>query len=300
MPGIVLIVPLLIGGLMLASCGESAQVRRPPVPDEVSPEVEQQIDTRLTFAELHAAPDTYVGRLVKLGGIVLGAKRTKDQTELEILELPMDEAGLPTTDRLRSEGRFLAVRETFLASATVPAGTPVTVTGVAAGATTRPLDESEYRYPIVVITHLIDWNEAMRRGTGETKWIVVAKDYLSPEIQTVYFDPDRINRNGNLVTLWQLTDYKMMQGTGAVINPYAFGRLYRYQLAPHGFFSTTSQKQIDCTGKRVRFLAFTEFSHHMGTGRRNDGYVDQDRWLAVEPETVNQALWELVCATPPP
>lgn len=285
---------------MLAPCGQSAQVRGTSVPNDGTPEVEQPIATPITFAELSAAPDTYAGHLVKLGGIVLGATRTNGQTELEILVLPLDAGGVPTTDRLRSEGRFLAVRETLPGSATVPAGTPVTVTGVAAGASIRPLDEGEYRYPIVVITHLIDWNEAMRRGPGEIKWMVVAKDYLSPEIQTVYLDPDRLNRAGNLVTLWQLTDYKMMQGTGAVINPYAFGRLYRYQLAPHGFFSTTTQKQIDCAGKRVRFLAFTEFSHHMGTGRRNDGYVDQDKWLAVEPETVNHALWELVCATPAP
>lgn len=297
MPGIVLIVPLLIGGLMLVSCGEPAQVRPTSVP-AVPPQSDRQIELGITFAELSAAPARHVGRLVKFDGLVLGIKQTSEQTELEILELPIDAHGAPTTDRLRSRGRFLAICETFLGAATVSAGTPVTVIGVVAGSTTRPLDEGEYHYPILVITDLVDWDEAIRRGIEETKWIVVEKDYLSPELQTLYIDPDRISRDGDLVTVWQLTDYKWMQGTGAVINPYAFGRLYRYQLAPHGFFSTTTQKQIDCAGRRVRLLAFTEFSHHMGAGRRNNGYVDQDKWLAVEPETVNQALWELICAMP--
>ncbi len=47
---------------------------------------------------------------------------------------------------------------------------------------------------------------------------------------------------------------------------------------------------------RVRLLAFTEFSGHMGTGIAANGYVDQDAWLPVEPESINYALWELVCA----
>ena len=136
----------------------------------------------------------------------------------------------------------------------------------------------------------------VRRPPVHTEWVAVEKSYLSPEIQTVYVDPATIRREGNLVTLWQLVDYKWMQGTGAVINPYRFGRLYRYQLAPHGFFSTKTRKQFDCAEKLVRLLEFTEFSHHMGTGRRNNGSVDQDTWIPIEPESINQALWEVACS----
>jgi len=300
MPRSVGIVSLLIGLLMLASCGQSAsQVRHTPVPVNVPPELQRQIDPSVTFADLHAAPDQYVGRMVQVGGVVIRAKRTTDRTELEILQLPSQVGGPPTTERLRSEGRFLAVQAAVRDPGTAPDGTPITVIGVVTGSTTRPLDESEYTYPVIEIKHLIDWNVVMGRGPGNTNWVAVERDYLSPEIQTVYIDPNTISRDGTQVTLWQLTDYKMMQGTGAVMNPYAFGRIYRHTLVPHGFFSTTTQKQFDCADRTVRLLAFAEFSHHMATGRRNEGYVDQDRWLAVEPETVNQALWELVCGTPP-
>lgn len=64
----------------------------------------------------------------------------------------------------------------------------------------------------------------------------------------------------------------------------------------HRFLSTTTHKQFDCREKRVRLLAFTEFSRHMGTGIPMNGYVDGDNWIPVEPESINEALWEVGCA----
>jgi len=150
--------PLLIGLLALSSCAESIhQTHRNQAHLNVPPELEQQIDRNVTYAELQAAPDNYIGRVVMVGGVVIGTKRTKERTEIEILQLPMDERGPTTTERLRSEGRFLAVREEFLDPATVPPSAPITVVGVVLGSVTRPLDESEYRYPILDIKHIIDW-----------------------------------------------------------------------------------------------------------------------------------------------
>jgi len=63
----------------------------------------------------------------------------------------------------------------------------------------------------------------------------------------------------------------------------------------HRFFSTKTHKQFDCAEKRLRLLAFTEFSQHMGSGISDAGYVDKDHWLPVEPESINQALWEMAC-----
>jgi hypothetical protein len=121
---------------------------------------------------------------------------------------------------------------------------------------------------------------------AHAKWVAIEKDYLLPGSRTVYVDPDTTRREGNLVTIWQLIDFKWMQGT-AGMGPLGFG--------PHRFLSTKTHKQFDCEEKRVRLLAFTEFSHHMGTGIRADGYVDKNRWLPIEPESINQALWEVAC-----
>jgi outer membrane lipoprotein len=77
---------------------------------------------------------------------------------------------LPSDDRTRSEGRFLAVENKFLDPATIESGTPVTVVGDVKGGVTRSLDESEYTYPVIEITRLVDWNKSMppqdARGRG--------------------------------------------------------------------------------------------------------------------------------------
>lgn len=115
---------------------------------------------------------------------------------------------------------------------------------------------------------------------AHAEWVAVEKDYLLPGLQTVYVDSESIRREGNLVTIWQLIDFKWMQG-----NP----------RGPHRFLSTKTHKQFDCAGKRVRLVAFTEFSRGMGTGMPRDGYVDKDNWLPVEAESMSHALWEAAC-----
>jgi len=162
------VIALLFGGLlMLSSCAESAhQVHRNWIHTDVPPELEKQIDTSVAFTDLQAAPENYVGRVLKLSGVVIRARRLKDQTEIEVLHLPTDEGGPPTAERLRSEGRFLAVREAFLDPATIPPGTPISVIGVVKGATTRPLDESEYTYPVLEIQHLVSWRATPSHQSG--------------------------------------------------------------------------------------------------------------------------------------
>ena len=118
------------------------------------------------------------------------------------------------------------------------------------------------------------------------EWVAVEKPYLSPGLQTVYVDPDSIRREGNLVTMWQLIDFKWMQGNQGM-GPLGFG--------PHRFFSTKTHKQFDCAEKRLRLLAFMEFSGRMGTGIPAKGYVDNSNWIRVEPESINHALWEVAC-----
>jgi hypothetical protein len=123
-------------------------------------------------------------------------------------------------------------------------------------------------------------------GFVNAEWVAIEKKYQSPGLQIVYIDPATIRREGDLVTIWQLTDYKWAQGNVG---------LGRFGMDPSRFLSTKTHKQFDCAEKRLRLLAYSEFLRHMGTGRRNDGYVDQDNWLPVEPGSINQALWEVAC-----
>jgi hypothetical protein len=115
---------------------------------------------------------------------------------------------------------------------------------------------------------------------GQAEWVQVESEYQTPELQTVYVDPETLSRVGNLVKLLQLTDYRWMQG-----GPRSTPR----------FLSTTTLKQFDCAEGRLRLLAFTEFPRRMATGRPSAEYVDIDRWLSVRPDGIDQALWEMAC-----
>lgn len=116
-------------------------------------------------------------------------------------------------------------------------------------------------------------------GPAYAEWIAVEIDNRLAGIMTVYFDPDTIQRNGNLVIMWQLIDFNTMQG----------GR------SPSRFSSTKIQKQFDCTEQRLRLLALTDFWGNMGTGEPTGAYVDGGHWVPVEPASINQALWEVAC-----
>jgi hypothetical protein len=102
----------------------------------------------------------------------------------------------------------------------------------------------------------------------------------------VYYDPKTIRRAGDLVTLWQLTDYKWRQGNAP------FGML---MMSPHRFFSTKTHKEFDCARNTVRLVASSEFSQHMGTGIQDAVLVEQGPGQLVEPSSLNQALWKVAC-----
>jgi outer membrane lipoprotein len=112
---------------------------------------------QVTYAQLKTSPETLRGQTVTFGGKVLSAKRLKQGTRIEILQLPLDPSLKPTPDLTKSQGRFVAMKTEFLDPATIPSGTFVTVTGDVAGSVTLPLDEMEYLYPVVEIKNLRVW-----------------------------------------------------------------------------------------------------------------------------------------------
>ena len=124
-------------------------------------------------------------------------------------------------------------------------------------------------------------------ASDETRWVPIEDAYQTPSLYTVYVDPDSISLGGSVVVLRQLTDYLWMQGNAW------FGG---FGPGSHRLFSTVTGKELDCANKRARLLAFTEFSHHMGTGRPAEGSVDQSQWLPIEPASINEGLWKIVCS----
>lgn len=98
--------------------------------------------------------------MLVLGGEVLKAKRLKDGTQIELLQLPLDKDERPILNRQLSQGRFLAIQQDFLDPGTIIEGTRITIVGEVSGAKTDHLDDVEYRYPVVIVKHLYIWQEA--------------------------------------------------------------------------------------------------------------------------------------------
>jgi hypothetical protein len=96
---------------------------------------------------------------------------------------------------------------------------------------------------------------------------------------TIYVDPDSIRRKGDLVTLWQLYDYKAVQ-----------------TVAGNSFLSSKAQRQFDCGNQRTKLLAFTHFTGNMGNGNRVMTDSDEAEWKSVTPGSVGHVLWRFACS----
>lgn len=110
-----------------------------------------------TFLQVKATPDSFQGQPAVFGGTVLTARRQKDGTKIEILQLPLDRSTRPGYDLTQSQGRFIAIYREFLDPATIPPGTRITVTGEISRSMTLPLDETDYTYPVLNITRVQVW-----------------------------------------------------------------------------------------------------------------------------------------------
>lgn len=145
---------ILLCGLLCSACSGV---------DVIPPELEEQIDTSVSYRDIQASPQAVQGRTVLLGGEVLGARRVPDGVELEILQLPVKGEDPPAERRTESQGRFLAFDRGGGDPASFPPGTKVTLVGAVTGDETRRLDESTYRYPTIEVKHLYVWSEERYR-----------------------------------------------------------------------------------------------------------------------------------------
>jgi hypothetical protein len=127
-----------------------------------------------------------------------------------------------------------------------------------------------------VITFLIQCD-----GSVYADWVALEDRFQSHPLQTAYIDPATIHREGNLVEVSTLIDWKAMQG----------GR------TPTRFYSTQLAKQLNCKEGRVRTLSATDFYGHMGTGEIIGGgsYPSEGHWVAIEPGTINDGFLQAVC-----
>lgn len=137
-------------------------------PEVVPDSLKSQVESGMTFQQILEHPDQFRGKIVVWGGEVLSAKRLSDSTQLEMLQLPLDDSQRPSIVKTDSQGRFFAFAKNFLDPATFPVHTRVTLVGEVTGAQTANLDEMTYRYPTLDIKHLHVWQESAEELQGNS------------------------------------------------------------------------------------------------------------------------------------
>jgi outer membrane lipoprotein len=163
LPIVILCMSLVI---LSSGCAKSAhQTGQDQIERLVPADVLSQVDDSVSFTQLRTDPNQYVGRTVMFSGVALQARRARDGTEIEILQVPTERGLSPSDRKAKSEGRFLAIQSNgFLDPAVIEKDSPLTVVGEVKGVKTKALDEGEYQYPVLDVKQLIDWNEVRGRG----------------------------------------------------------------------------------------------------------------------------------------
>lgn len=122
----------------------------------ISQQLRQQAEPALSFAALSHDPAASKGKIVILGGVIAQTSPKPGQTELEIVQKPLDYFLEPqTTDR--SLGRFLVVADHFLDPLIFRKDRKITVAGEVMGGEVRKLAQMDYTYPVIQAKELKLW-----------------------------------------------------------------------------------------------------------------------------------------------
>jgi hypothetical protein len=123
----------------------------------------------------------------------------------------------------------------------------------------------------------------LSNGPAHAEWVVVAEAGKKREDKmTVYVDPETIRRKGDLVNVWVLFDYDLVQRSGEGASSFMY-------------LSNRHQEQFDCVEERSRWLAAAYISGNMGEGEVVFSKDGESNWKAVHPQSVGQAVWKRAC-----
>lgn len=102
-----------------------------------------------------SAPERYLNARVRWGGTIANVQNMQGETRVEIVARELAGDGEPKALD-RSEGRFIAIFNTFLDPAIYAPDRNLTVVGQLAGTAVKQLGDMEYRYPVVkVLAHYL-------------------------------------------------------------------------------------------------------------------------------------------------
>ncbi|MGR5133065.1 Slp family lipoprotein [Vibrio alfacsensis] len=127
---------VIVAAFWLSACSS--------LPEELNASTEQVLTDYKTFAEAqgHAAND------VRLGGVIAKVANLKDQTRLEIVNLPIGQSGKPNIDK-EPTGRFAVYFDGYLEPVAFSKGRLITVVGKGSGEEKAKIGEHDYIFPVM-------------------------------------------------------------------------------------------------------------------------------------------------------
>ncbi len=91
----------------------------------------------------------------------------------------------------------------------------------------------------------------------------------------IYVDPERIQKNAQFPTAWQLSDYR---------SP-----------TKRGVLSSENLIEFDCKAKLRRTLAFVSHAENMGEGPVKFKNLQAGQWRPVPHDSVAEKIMEMAC-----
>lgn len=111
-----------------------------------------------TLEAVRANPESFIGSKVRWGGTITRVENRREETWIEIVEQPLNNAGRPSS-ATASEGRFIARIPGFLDPAIYAQGRQLTVIGTLENSVQRNIGEYPYDFPVVAVDTYQLWEE---------------------------------------------------------------------------------------------------------------------------------------------
>ena len=117
-------------------------------------------------------------------------------------------------------------------------------------------------------------------GAASAEWTFVGDTGDGGDDFIHYVDRATIRRNGNLVKMWDLKDYKTPQKSSG----------------GDSYLSIKSQSEYDCKEEQMRMLALLLFSGKMGSGKVVYSTSEASmQWQPISPVSIGETLWKVAC-----
>ena len=98
------------------------------------------------------------GSSVRWGGIIIDARNEKDRTCFEVLSRELTSKMRPVVND-QTSGRFIACKPGFYDPEVFAKGREVTLTGAIKTIEEHPIDDFNYRYPVLEVSELVLWEK---------------------------------------------------------------------------------------------------------------------------------------------